>query len=118
MIIKKRKYTALIASILLSANLFLSVVSVFHFHHIEYDNPEALSKLENNQSKFQHNNNGLNCFVIQNYNSLHTTITNNLSVNEIFIADIDVLLSLEQSNNIHSYSFTSFHLRAPPTSFS
>ncbi len=118
MINNDRKYSALITSIVLTSYLFLSFATIFHFHHLEILNPDSITKHENHQSKLDLNYNGLNCFVIQNYNSLHTTITNDLSSNEIILADIDILVSLNQSNNLPSYSFTRFYLRAPPFSIS
>jgi hypothetical protein len=117
MIIHNKKYLALMASIVLASYLFLSLTTIFHFHHLEILNPGSITKQENNLSKFQQNNNGLNCFVIQNYNSLHTTITNDLSAYVIIIADTDLFISFEQSDNLSSHPFTRFFLRAPPLNF-
>jgi len=118
MINHNKKYKVFIASVILSSYLFLSLTTVFHFHHIELLNPFSITDHKTSHTNLNLNNNGLNCFVIQNFNSLHTTITNDFSSDEIILTDVDFINCLNSSKKLPSHSFSSFYLRAPPLSFS
>lgn len=113
-----KKYKVLISSIVLSGYLFLSLITVFHFHRIELLNPFSITDWETHNTKINLINSGLNCFVIQNFNSLHTTITNDLFSDEVVLTDIDYINCLISSEKLSSYLFPSFYLRAPPIDFS
>ena len=118
MINSQGKYNKLIAYIVLSSYLFLSAATVIHFHSIEILNPYSISADETNQSKFDSSNNGLNCFILQNFISLHTSITSILANNENNTDFTALLIRINKFHKLPSSLSASIYLRAPPISFS
>ena len=109
-----RKYAKILVKLVLGGYLFLFTLNVFHYHNIELQTPVSFHG--NNPSLPESNNsNELTCFVVKNYNSIHSLIFTILICCEAVNPDSVNHPVYESANILSCNSFPSNLLRAPPS---
>ena len=111
------KYKGRIASLVLLSYLFISILTLFHYHQYNFNLPNTLSESSTSNLNLQYSiHSGLECVVYKNFNSLQLV---NLSLHlhsKIDVTHVQDFLINESFGIVASHVFPAIKLRAPPFS--
>ena len=118
MIFSQKTYPKIISTALLSAYILVSILSLLHYHHIDLNRPDSISKAANDTLTGLGTFDGQNfiCTIHQNFSLLHNTSRVDFA---------DHCADHQNSKNItiskkecyySPFTFNNINLRAPPLS--
>ncbi len=117
MIYTYNKYKGKIASLVLLSYLFISILTLSHYHQYNFNLPNTLSESRTSHLNLQYPiHSGLECVIYKNFNSLQLV---NLSLHvhsKIDVTHVQDFLINESFGIVASHVFAAIKLRAPPFS--
>jgi hypothetical protein len=118
MIFSKRTYRKVISLLLLSTYILVSVLSLLHYHHIDLNRPNSISKPKDDSiaglGTFDSQN--FICTIQQNFSLLHNTCRVDIADHSPDLQNSDNITVSKKECFYSPFKFTNIDLRAPPIS--
>ena len=118
MIFMVNTYRKKISIYLLLAYIFISVLSLFHYHDIDLNKPYSFTSSANNTVNGFDTYYGRNfiCTIHQNFSLLHNTSRIEITVHSPDLQYFDSITVIEKVSYQSLLKFNTINLRAPPIS--
>ena len=118
MIFSNRTYRKIISISLLSAYILVSLLSLLHYHHVDLNRPNSISKTTNNSltglGDFDSQN--FICTIHQNFSLLHNTSRVDFADPSPDHQNSDSIAVFKKECYHSPFKFNNINLRAPPFS--
>ena len=112
----RNKYSTRISLVILTGYSFLTLISVFHHHKFEVKYTQTFQKQNDSsyESKTYQSGSGIECIIIHNYVSLHSTLLVSAFKLQIFKSQNHKIISFNLSHSVLTDYQRINQLRAPP----
>jgi hypothetical protein len=118
MIFSKSTYRKIISVALLSGYILVSVVSLLHFHHIDLNRPNSISKTNDDNiiGLGTFDDQKFICTIHQNFSLLHNTFRVDIADPSPDHQNSDKITFSKKECFYSPFKFNNINLRAPPFS--